>query len=176
MNIKELLENKKLLAIIAGVLVLVLVLCLVLGGGGAEKAATNYIKNCQKEKPEKLYSSLPKDIRNYIEDDMDEDDFMDLLEDRCDSFNDSYDDCKFKVLEVGKMSEDSLDYYEDMVENLSDEIDEDLKLQSAKVVIIKVTDEDGGIGAITYSSLKINGTWVCSGLLTRACSYLGVEY
>ena len=80
MNIKEMLQNKKLLAAVAALLVVVLLICLVAGGNKAEKTVKNYISYMQKEKVEKLYKTLPKAIRNYMkeedyEEDYEEDDY-----------------------------------------------------------------------------------------------------
>ncbi len=159
MNVKELLQNKKLLAAVAALLVVVLLFCLVVGGNKAEKTVNNYIKYCQKEKAEKLYKTLPKDIRNYLKEEEEDEDYVETLEELCESFNDSYDDCKFKILDVSKMAEDDLEDYEDVFEDIADEIDKKLKVQAGKYVIVKITDEDGYVSTRKFNVLKVDGAW-----------------
>lgn len=166
MNVKEMLQNKKLLAAIAALLVVVLLICLVASGNKAEKTVNNYIKYMQKENVEKLYKTLPKAIRSYLEDEDYEEDYLEALEAGCESFNDNYDDCKFKVLDVSKMSEDDLEDYEDMFEEMADEMDAKLKVQAGRYVIVKVTDEDGNVMARTYEVLKVNGSWFMVSVLS----------
>lgn len=159
MNIKEMLQNKKLLAAVAALLVVVLLICLVAGGNKAEKTVKNYISYMQKEKADKLYKTLPKAIRNYMKEEDYEEDIIEALEEQCETFNDNNDDSKFKVLNVAKMAEDDLEDYEDMFEELADEIDAKLKVQNGKYVVIQVTDEDGYVYAEVVDVLKVNGTW-----------------
>lgn len=165
MNVKELLQNKKLLAAIAALLVVVLLICLVGGGNKAEKTVNNYIKYMQKEKADKLYKTLPKAMRNYLKEEEEDEDFIEYLEERCESFNDNYDDCKFKVLKVVKMAEDDLEDYQDMMEDIGDEIDAKMKVQAGKYVIVMITDEDGYVSTRVMDVLKINGSWVTTDLI-----------
>ncbi len=160
MNVKELLKNKRILAAIAIVLVAVVLLCVILGGNKAEKAVKNYIKYNQEENAEALYKTYPKVIRNYLEDEDMEENTIESLESQCEYFNEIYDDCTFKVLDVSDISEDELDDLKDSMDELVEEIDVDLKLQDGKYVIVKVTDEDGKVSARTFTVLKINGSWI----------------
>lgn len=159
MNVKEMLQNKKLLAAVAALLVVVLLICLVAGGNKAEKTVNNYIKYMQKEKAESLYKTLPKAIRDYMKDEDYEEDVIEALEERCESFNDNNDDSKFKVLDVSEMAEDDLEDYEDIFEEMADEMDVKLKVQNGKYVIVKVVDEDGCVSTRVYDVLKVNGSW-----------------
>lgn len=165
MNVKELLQNKKLLAAIAALLVVVLLICLVGGGNKAEKTVENYIKYNQKEKAEKLYKTLPRAMRSYLKEEDEEEDFIEYLEENCESFNDYYDDCKFDVLKVVKMAEDDLEDYQDMAEDIADAIDGKFKVQAGKYVVVMVTDEDGYVSTRVYDVLKINGSWVVASLI-----------
>ncbi len=160
MNVKELLQNKKLLAAIAVVLVAVLLICLIAGGNKAEKAVKTYIKYAQKEEPEKLYKTLPKALRTILEDEKDDDEYIEDLEESCENFTDYYDDCKFEILDVSKMSEDDLEDYQDYYEDIAEEFDAKLNVQAGRYVIFKAIDEDGYVVDVgMYNVLKINGTW-----------------
>ncbi len=165
MNVKELLQDKKLLAVIAALLVVVILFCLVVGGNKAEKTVKNYIKYMQDEKAEKLYKTLPKDIRNYLEDEDLEEDALEALEEACENFADMTDDYKFEILDVVKMSEDDLDDYADRFEDISDEIDEKLKVQAGRYVIMKTTDEDGCVDAGVLNVIKVDGSWFVADLM-----------
>ncbi len=165
MNVKELLQDKKLLAVIAALLVVVILFCLVVGGNKAEKTVNNYIKYMQKEKAEKLYKTLPKDIRNYLKDEDYEEDTIEVFEDMCEAFSDYVDDAKFKILDVEKMSEDDLEEYEDHFEEIADEIDEKLKVQAGRYVIVKTTDEDGNVDASVIDVIKVDGAWFVADLV-----------
>ncbi len=165
MNVKELLQNKRVLAAVAALLVVILLICLVAGGDKAEKTVESFLKNAQKEKPEKIYKTLPKDLRNYLEDEDYEEDVLDMLEEMCESAADNADDQKFKVLKVVKMSEDALEEYEDTFDELGDEIDEKMKVQSGKYVIVMNTDEDGNVDVEVIDVIKVDGSWFVANLI-----------
>lgn len=158
-TVKELLSNKKVLAALAALLVVVLLIGVFNSVAAPKKAMKNYLTYMQKEKGEKLYKTLPANLRKYLkEEDVDED-CIEYLEDAAESFADYYDDCKFKILDISKMAEDDLEEYEDVFEDLADEIDRRLKVQAGRYAIVKITDEDGYVSVRTYDLLKVNGKW-----------------
>ena len=174
--VKKGLDIKRLIPVIAAVLVVVLLIAL-LGGNPAEKAVNNYYKAMMKENGEKVYKTLPKTLRNYIKEEIDDDDdmeeFMEGLNEVAEEFADEYEDCKFKVLDVSKVSEDDLEDMEETFEDMADEMDIKLKLQDARQVIVKITDEDGNIEVEQVAVLKVNGSWFVVGEIFTAVMFAG---
>lgn len=151
-------SDKKLLigAGVAAVVVLILIFGLGIkmldpGAGVAKKYWKAYIK----EDADKIVKLLHEDMYE------DEDDVVDAIEEEFDDNKDADREIKkFKIVESVKYSEDQLEDLAEVLENIYD-IDED-DVKAAKHVWARMVVEYDGEESVTYTSatvIKIEGKW-----------------
>ena len=161
-------NKKALIAIVAVAAVAAVVLVIVLFStlfSSPKSTVKAYFRAMNSRNASKIVKlEYPKPVLEYMEDedDKDKDDIIDSIEDRFELKDKLYgDDWKYKDIKITKVKDMKDDDFEELQEELEDELD--MKITDAKIVKVDYTiegeDDDQDVEDAEFAVIKYKGKW-----------------